>query len=57
MECYKLRKRKQRKTLQMVDSYIVCLHKVVTVGYNVLQGYDKGHVTDSLTAIYLFARM
>lgn len=35
-----------------LDSYIVCLHKVVTVGYNVLQGYDKGHVTDSLTAIY-----
>ena len=39
-------------TDSIADSYIFCLHKVVTIGYNVIQGYDKGHGTDELTGIY-----
>ena len=35
-----------------LDHYIFCLHKIVTVGYNVIQGYDKGHSTDELTRGY-----
>ena len=45
-------KYKETADADILDSYIVCLHKIVTVGYNVLQGYDKGHVTDSVGRAY-----
>lgn len=36
----------------VLEEYIFCIFKVVTVGYNVIQGSDKGRATNKLNDIY-----
>ena len=36
----------------ILEEYIFCIFKVVTVGYNVIQGSDKGRATNKLNDIY-----
>ena len=36
----------------VLEEYIFCIFKVVTVGYNVIQGSDKGRSTNKLNDIY-----
>ena len=36
----------------VLEEYIFCIFKVVTVGYNVIQGSDKGRATNKLNDVY-----
>lgn len=36
----------------LLDDYILCLFKVITVGYNVIQNSDKGRATNALNERY-----